>query len=417
MSLDLVKLRAWWWQKQGLDGSLDGASAAEVLARTGWARSVGGCAPYLTLFARAGITREQADAAAAKLEIHELPSARGCTYVLPAGDFALGLHAGRGFADDGALKSALRAGATQREIDGLKADVLKALAKGPQEPAALREQLKVRSLGEAGKKLGVSTPLPVALGLLQQTGEIRRVSTNGRFDQERYRYALWQPNPAKGYADETYVELARRYFRWIGPATLKEFQWFSGLGVKTSQAATALLELVDVGEGRLLLPGEQAAFAKFKPGGKPQYALVSSLDGLTLLRRDHKLLLDDVDLAREVAAEKATKPLGGLSDLPSHGIFDRGRLIGLWEFDPSAGAASNGAAEAAKGTGEGTAKDTGRGTVVWSTFSGQADKALRAEVEKTALFVREQLGDARSFSLDSAKSRAPKIAALRRPAS
>ncbi len=78
-----ARLRAWWWHRQGLDGRLDGAPPAEVLERTGWARSVGGAGPYLTLFARAGTSREAADTAVAALQIHELPAARGCTYVRP----------------------------------------------------------------------------------------------------------------------------------------------------------------------------------------------------------------------------------------------------------------------------------------------------------------------------------------------
>ncbi len=72
--------RAWWWQRQGLDGSLRGRAPAEVLARSGWARSVGGVGPYLALFARAGTTRAEVDAAVAALDIHELPAARGCSY-------------------------------------------------------------------------------------------------------------------------------------------------------------------------------------------------------------------------------------------------------------------------------------------------------------------------------------------------
>ena len=52
--MDMIKLRAWWWHRQGLDGSLPGAEPGDVLARTGWARSVGGSNPYLSLFARAG---------------------------------------------------------------------------------------------------------------------------------------------------------------------------------------------------------------------------------------------------------------------------------------------------------------------------------------------------------------------------
>jgi hypothetical protein len=75
----LEKVRAWWAHRQGLDGRLAGKPQADVLEQTGWARSVGGVGPYLTLFARAGTSREAADKAVAKLDIHELPAARGCT--------------------------------------------------------------------------------------------------------------------------------------------------------------------------------------------------------------------------------------------------------------------------------------------------------------------------------------------------
>src|SRR5580700_5846179 len=105
---DASRLRAWYAHRQGLDGSIEGESSAEVLERAGWARSVGGVSPYLTLFSRAAITREQADADAAKLKIYELPAARGCTYVLPASDFALGLAAGHQF--DGEMKTAIKLG-------------------------------------------------------------------------------------------------------------------------------------------------------------------------------------------------------------------------------------------------------------------------------------------------------------------
>src|SRR5437764_412605 len=116
--MDSTKLRAWWSHRQGLDGSLQGKSAAEVLERCGWARSVGGVGPYLTLFSRAGISRQQADKDVARLAIHELPTARGCTYVLPAADFAVGLKVGEAFGGAD-IKVALKLGVTEKEIDRL----------------------------------------------------------------------------------------------------------------------------------------------------------------------------------------------------------------------------------------------------------------------------------------------------------
>src|SRR4029450_6901115 len=97
-------------------------------------------------------------------------------------------------------------------------------------------------------------------------------------------------------------------------------------------------------------------------------------------------LVDAKDQARKVFAEKSMAALSGLVDLPSHAILDRGRLIGLWEFDPEAG------------------------TIAWTAWV--KDRAVADAVEATQSFIRDQVGDARSFSLDSPKSRAPRIAAL-----
>ncbi len=395
--MDQSKLRAWYAYRQGLDGSLEGKSAAEVFGRVGWARSVGGSSPYLTLFSRASLSREQAESAQANLEIHELPSARGCTYVLPASDFALGLAVGQGFSD-GDMKTAEKLGVTRKEIDKLCDAVVSALQKSPLDPEGLREATgkASRNLGPEGQKKGLTTTLPVALGRLQLSGDIRRIPVNGRLDQQRYKYALWRPNPLRGFKlsrEEAFTELARRYFSWIGPATIPQFQWFSALGVKAAKTAVEPLKLEPLasGDDRLLLPGDRAKFEAFKLPKDPHYSLIAGIDSLLLLRRDLKTLLDPKDADRKVFVEKDSKPLGGLADLPNQAIVDRGRVIGLWEYDQSAE------------------------SIAWMSFV-KKDQALQAAVSRMEAFVRDQLGDARSFSLDSPKSRAPRVAALRKAA-
>lgn len=382
--MDEAKLRAWTSHKQGLDGRLDGQSAAVILEQSGWARSVGGVGPYLTLFARGGLRRATIDAAVAHLEIHELPSARGCAYVLPASDFALGLKLSQNFGD-GEINVARKLGVTDSEVEKLCEAVLKALKKGPLDPEELREAAggAARSLGEAGRKKGLVTTLPLALGKLQNTGEIRRIPISGRLDQQRYRYTLWKPNPLEKLrlsGGEVNTELARRFFRWIGPATPAEFQWFSGLGARAVKAALEPLTLVSAEEG-LLLPEDYELLKAFQTPKRPQYVLVSCLDGISLLRRDLKGLL---------APEhwKNTMEPQGLKDLPSHAILDRGRVVGLWEYDP----------------------DTQ--SIAWMPFE-RKDAAMEQAVKRTEEFVREDLGDARSSSLDSPRSRAPRIHGLR----
>lgn len=314
--MEISTLQAWWAHRQGLDGFLAGRSAAEALAWTGWARLIGGAGPYLTLFARAGLSRESVDAAVARLEIHELPSARGCTYVVPAVDFAIALRAGQGFGEASEMRVAEKFGVTVKEIDRLCQKVIDSLAQGPKAPEELREAAggAVRRFGEEGKKKGLTTTLPIALGMLQSAGEIRRTPTNGRLDQQRYRCTLWRPSPLAKFtlsAEEVHVELARRYFRWIGPASLAEFQWFSGLGVKAAKAAVASLKLKPApdAEDRLMFPEDCEALRTFKTPEKPRIALVSSVDGLTLLRRNLKTLIAPQDLPRKVLVETTSNPL------------------------------------------------------------------------------------------------------------
>ncbi len=138
---------------------------------------------------------------------------------------------------------------TEKEIDALCAAVLAAVDKSPRSPDEIRAATgsASRSLGEAGKKKGMSSTLPLALGRLQRAGDIRRVPVNGRLDQQRYGYVRWRPNPrGRTPIDSTqaYTALAERFFRWVGPATVAEWQWYSGLGVKASAAILAPLALV-----------------------------------------------------------------------------------------------------------------------------------------------------------------------------
>ncbi len=117
---------------------------------------------------------------------------------------------------------------------------------------------------------------------------------------------------------------------------------------------------------------------------------MSSIDGLTLLRRGVENLADAATV-KQVAKVTGVEITGGTLDFPGHQIFDRGKLVGLWEYDMETE------------------------SIAWVAFVAK-NKDLERAVKRMEEFVRVQLGDARSFSLDSPKSRAPRIAALRKAA-
>ncbi|GIG70773.1 DNA glycosylase AlkZ-like family protein [Phytomonospora endophytica] len=377
------KLRAWWAHRQGLLTSTP-AAPADVLITGGWSRSVGGANPYVTLFARAGTTREAADQAVADLSVYELPSARGCTYVLPAADYGLGLTLARPAART-AVKVLTRLGVPDGEVEKLGGQVLDVF-EGDEAltPAELRDRLgdKVRNLGEEGRKKGAATTLPATLGVLQAAGEIRRVPVNGRLDQQRFAYTRWN---ATGTVADAPAELARRYFYWTGGASVAHFQWFSGFGVRDAKAALSEVDLVGIpGTDLLMHSGDVEEFDEFTAPDEPAYALVCWIDSLFLLRRDLASIAEPGDLKR--AAIGHTQ--GALSDLATQAIVDRGRLVGLWEYDP------------------------GAEEIVWVSFT-RPDDALRAAVARTQDYVRDQLGDLRGSSMDTAKARKPRIEAIK----
>ncbi|MDP9906220.1 MULTISPECIES: crosslink repair DNA glycosylase YcaQ family protein [Arthrobacter] len=383
-------LRAWAWHRQGLDGSLSGKTSEEVLDRAGWARSVGGANPYLTLFARAGIRREQVDRDVAELRIHELPTARGCTYVLGRNDFAWGLQVGRDAAV-APFKVLARLGVERGEITLLEEQVLHTLLESsdPMDPKQLRDELgeSVRSLGEEGKKKGASTTLPTALGLLQADGRIRRVPVNGRLDQQRYAYTSWVLPPSGLDDDAARALLIERYLRWTGGATFKQSQWLTGFTVAQSKAALAAVGAVEVttaaGEPLWMLPDDVEHLSAFTAPQEEQIQLLAGTDSLVLLRRNSADMLAEGDRGRKIL----DTTLALQADLSDHPILDRGRIIGLWQYDP------------------------GKERIAAWTFD-KPTAAVTQRINEVESWIREDLGDFRSFSLDSPASRQKRIDAL-----
>ncbi|AJT42145.1 DNA glycosylase AlkZ-like family protein [Psychromicrobium lacuslunae] len=381
-----TKQRAWAWHRQGLDGSQLGAAAATVIANTGWLRSVGGANPYLSLFARAGLRREQVDAEVARLAVHELPVVRGCTYVVSAEDFSWALQLGREAAEV-PVRVLTKLGVSRTEIDELLTAVVEQLQPGEKlDPQQLKQVLgaAVRSLGEEGKKKGASTTLPAALGILQSEGRIRRVPLNGRLDQQRYAYQYWGLAQSGLSDQQARSKIIAKYLHWTGGATIKQSQWFTAFTV--AQIKTALLELKAEESGGLwMLPGDRESYESFKVPDQQQIQLLAGSDGLALLRRNAPDLLAEQDRGKSLLGEKS---LALVADLPDHPIVDRGQIVGLWQYDP------------------------GRAEIVPWIF-GQATTAIKQRIAQVQDYIRQDLTDFRSFSLDSPASRQKRIDALR----
>lgn len=149
------------------------------------------------------------------------------------------------------------------------------------------------------------------------------------------------------------------------------------------------LGLVPVAEGSdlLMLHELMPEWIEYVPPLDPHYSLIAGTDGLFLLRREVAAHLDPGDVDKYVPSEQGMSPAGSISDLSCHAIVDRGRIVGFWEFDPD------------------------RSKLVTLSFI-KPNPGLRDAVKRMEEYACDQLGDVRSFSLDSPSSRQPRIQAL-----
>jgi Winged helix DNA-binding domain len=390
----MEKIRAYLAHRQGLL-EFSTKSNREVLRDIGWVRSVGGHNIYMALFARNQCTKQQAEHDAKNHEIYEFASARGCTYFLPKDDFQVGIKAGQGFNDASSLRTAkTKLGYTDENHAELKAGILRALKKGALDTNGIKKELGelIINFGEVGKKVGQTTSLSLGLLSLQAEAQIRRVPKDWALEAQSYQYELFSnaPNVTNSYGkDQCYADLAERYWNWIGLANLTHFQWFSGLGVGAAKKATEGLNLVPVEGADLLIHADNLdEFREFEVPKDPVYRLVMALDSFFLLRREVESFFDPKDLVGQGPNEKRGGALVASYDLRNHAIIDRGRIIGLWEYEVSSQ------------------------SLVTALFVPMNDE-LQGEIRRTEAFIRNELGDCRSFSLDSQKSRQATIDVLK----
>ncbi len=372
-----------------------GRSPVGVLEETGFARTLGGVDVYIALRARVPeMRRADLDRLVDQQEAQIVPAVRGCMYLVPRRDVALCLRLAASLTRTRDDRDQEKAGVRPGEVEDLAAAVLETLrARGPLTTDAIRKALPpgtVRSLGEQGKKIGLSSPLPPALRRLEFEGRVERTLENLRLDSERYLWRATAVSPFEGVRlpddpADLHAGFARIFFHAAGLATLKDFASWSGLSQRDAKAAieqSALLpvEVEEIGDlfylaedGHSLLDG----------GDDTGVTYLSFEDNLIHLHGGSALLVDAAWHSVAVpAGHMGTRPstLGDARSLSLRPFLADGRISGFWEYDP----------------------DSGR--IVARPFA-RLSKATVARLDEAgadlARFLTEDLGHGRSFSLDT----------------
>ena len=138
--------------------------------------------------------------------------------------------------------------------------------------------------------------LPVrgqSLAYLMMYAELETVVCSGPRDGNQFTYALLEeralPAPAIS-RDEALAELVRRYFTSHGPATFKDFAWWSGLTARDAATGAAMLGDSLVHE---TIDGLRYTFARGRaavPPASPAAFLLPTYDEFGVAYRDRQLL-------------------------------------------------------------------------------------------------------------------------------
>ncbi len=388
MKLSIEAARKHWAAAQGLDGS-NNESFDGTVARHGWIRTLGGAEAYLALLARNRSTSvNNVHALTEQLSLRVVPSVRGCIYMVPARDAWLSISLADQLSSKRNLRDQEKAGIKDGELDGVGEAVLEVLADGALTTHQVKKALPdgvVRSLGDAGKKVGLSSTLPPALRNLEFSGAIIRRLVDNRLDHEKYEWQLNTSAKDEDYSDPAKVhrEMALKYFSWFGPATRQEFAAWTGLNQTEAKKAIAAAGLVEVevdGLGECYMT-EQAIERELTDS----VAFLPCMDGM-LASRESAYYLVDPEFHGKPVGQFGRPPLTTLGEVKvpmDRTILVNGEVVGLWAWDPD------------------------EETVVSNVFKG-AHKPPAA-IEK----LLKELGHGKAFSLDKDEKLRKRVARVK----
>jgi hypothetical protein len=151
--------------------------------------------------------------------------------------------------------------------------------------------------------------------------ELTGIVCSGPLRGKQFTYALLEERvpPATPLSrDEALAELTSRYFTSHGPATIRDFAWWSGLTVRDAKAGIAMAKptLVQESVGDLLY--WRAAGGRVTRKAPPSLHLLPNYDEYLIAYKDRQVVLDE------------RKPLPSGMDPYAYYLIVNGRLRGTW---------------------------------------------------------------------------------------
>jgi hypothetical protein len=395
LTLTWRQARAIWWQRQGL-GATRYTAPGSALAAGGWLHTAGGSGPYLAMLARGFGPAVLNSAVFDRSDLLEVPGPRGSKMLVPHAEGSLAIAASRLGRQRETEKFRAAVITEPAAYQAYREALLAVLDAGEATADRLRDAVPrecAPMLPEAARKMGVSSMQAFALWNLMVAGEVERRYV-GRLDAKDYVYRRMRPLPAvPDTEDGLHAALAERYFKWAGPATVKDFAAFLDIPQRDAKAAIARCDLAPVdieGETAWLASDEVDAASRATEPPAGQWRLLPVRDNYLSLHRGLVPLFDDDDGRRALPGSE--RPMADLPTFPYYAIVESGRLLGAWDWDP----------------------DEGR--IVWilcRRLDGDRLEGFLAALDTAEAVIGAELGDLRFYAMDSKAGRKKRLATLR----
>ena len=168
---------------------------------------------------------------------------------------------------------------------------------------------------------------PLKLSLIVMRAEVDAVICSGPKRGKQFTYALVEERAPQAKAlthDEALATLTSRYFASHGPATIRDYVWWSGLTVRDAKAGVAMVQST---LEEMSLDGLTYFFRPSKalrPPTTPQVRLVPTYDESLIAYKDRGIALDAVGMAKRPAA------MVDVMDPYAAYLTIDGRLRGTW---------------------------------------------------------------------------------------
>ncbi|MEP7028183.1 MAG: winged helix DNA-binding domain-containing protein [Candidatus Eisenbacteria bacterium] len=312
---------------QGLERRAPRTRLLEVCGAIGGAQAQVGSAARLSLAARvAGVTDEHLRAAVdGKRSLVKTWTVRGTLHLVPARDLPLYIAAFGRLRRESALRWLARSGMSAKTVEALCADILEALADGPLNRKQVAARVGDAHGAQARRMLenswGGIFHCVTNLGLVVFGPAESGQTTFVRVDQ-------WLGAPlAKVDPAQAEAELARRFLKAYGPATVRDFGYWAGL--YAPDAARMWDRIAD--ERREVTVEGRAAFVHasvrrpiaVRNGAGPHVRLLPHFDAFLLGHRDKAACLE------QARYKRVFKSAGWISPV----VLVDGRVAGTWAIE------------------------------------------------------------------------------------